>query len=236
MSDSTSLTIALVAAGSATFVGIISYFGGRASTTRTLKKEVSLKVAEYRLAWINEMNTEIATFAAASLRTRRIKQREDPQHISEALEGMYKAGFKIRLLMNRRDANYDELSRLLTTMASLSRRAGMSSDNGRLIRQLRPQQDRLIELGNAIAKYEWQKTKYHLSKDTISISALRSSSDEEVAFSTLQQLRPLFVSLNNRFNSVLPSWLRDPETRSAHKPRHQQQLQHTSFSDEDEAE
>ncbi len=162
------------------------------------------------------MNEQLATFAAAvrvRVRVRRNKQRDDPRHASDLIQEMYKAAFKMRLLMNRRDQNYDELEALLSLIGNLSSRAGRVEDNRSIVKALKPHQKRLLEMGNLIAKNEWEKTKNHFRNGNVIISALGSVNDRHSPSTTWQQIKPSFVRLNDWFNSLLPCWLRDPENR-----------------------
>jgi len=106
----------------------------------------TVKIAEFRQAWINDLRAAMAKLFAISLRG----------GVNDESE-LYELSAKIRLLMNREDVRYDEL---VTRMEQLI---------AKLHNQTRGQSEEFIRISQDILKNEWEVLKRDLARIPSSI-------------------------------------------------------------------
>jgi hypothetical protein len=84
---------------------------------RNLKKEISLKMAEYRLQWINNLGKEFANFSAGAATSLIFsKNGLDP----EIFKSVTTARINILMLMNIKDKDYNKLQIAMEDLATYS--------------------------------------------------------------------------------------------------------------------
>ena len=158
-------------------VGIgLGFWGNNFLATRNLKKEISLKVAEYRLQWINNLGDQFAGFLAHALRLidmESVGANRLQDHAANVYQEVVRSRARIMLLMNRQDENYKDLLAVMQQLQDI-RLDALYETKVADVANLR---ERFIEITNEILKREWQRTKRHLREDTVEVSALKSESD-----------------------------------------------------------
>jgi hypothetical protein len=132
-------------------VGVISALGVIAAgfislrgTRLQLQWSARLKVAEFRQQWINDLRDAMSSYQSIAIGP-------------DALDNpdLYRHGTRIELLMNRRDARYDELSRAMYAFLGASDRVERWSCNAPFVR-----------VSQEIPKDEWEVLKRDLKEQS----------------------------------------------------------------------
>ena len=100
----------------------------------------TVKIAEFRQAWINDLRVAMAKLYSISLR-----ETEDDE------SQLYELSAKIQLLMNREDERYDLLVRRMEQIIAAARN------------QRRGQSEAFIHVSQDILKHEWEVLKRDLA-------------------------------------------------------------------------
>jgi hypothetical protein len=134
---------ALIGAGVAL---LVSWMGRRSDLKqRTLAREI--KLSEFRQAWINSLRDAIADFGAIT------SVRENWNNNQEQTVGLV---FKIEMMMNPNDPDYETLRKALKYRADAQALGGTE--------RLNPSEDNLLEVSQRILKREWDRLKSDLAR------------------------------------------------------------------------
>jgi len=175
---------AMIAAISAIIGVFLGFVGNYVIARRNLKKEISLKVAEYRIQWINNLNDEFSAFSSAC----NVHLTLDAKMLAElykAFGEQHRSIAKIKLLMNRSDEDYDELVGIMGQMIVSSGQGRDEPNRFAAYNTMRNLQNQYINVANRIVKREWRKTKSNLRADTITVEALKSNHDYGYIYRTV---------------------------------------------------
>ena len=163
--------IVAIAALAGTLIGLAGTF---AVARRNLKKEVSLKMAEFRIKWIDKLGDELSDFIE---KITLILIETDKDKVLQLVAQVNRTSTRIALTMNTKDENYEELNKCMNELMKFaSEHAGKPFD-ARPTDKYSELRKRMISICNKILKNEWRKTKKHLREDTVEVSALRSETD-----------------------------------------------------------
>lgn len=166
---------ALIAALAVLVGAIIGFLGNYVVLKRNLKKEISLKMAEYRLQWINNLGDEFSKFSSASLRYMMHYADETGDSALVAFQEQHRCKMKILLLMNNKDKDYSNLSDAMAKIIRASagvyegKEGGLSHTDAMMALEIN-----FRDICNSILKREWRKLKANLREDTLEVSALKS--------------------------------------------------------------
>lgn len=117
------------------------------STERTkMVFEGTLRVAEFRQAWINDLRDEMAEFQSHGVL---------PGHDPTTDRSFYKLGTKIELLMNPRDPDYSQLQSLMYGF--------LSAANGDTFAKY-GHNEQFVSVCQRILKREWERLKADIGK------------------------------------------------------------------------
>ncbi|WP_146208662.1 hypothetical protein [Azospirillum sp. TSO22-1] len=150
----------------------------RISKESDLKKEISLKMAQFRLEWINNLGDQFAIFHSCAIRLGFKPVESGNGEASDVHQQMFQAATRIELLMNHQDPAFADLKRAMHRIDQLvwARLEGRKDLKG-AIKEMKELDSNYVELANGILKREWQRTKKHLREDTVEVSALKSDTE-----------------------------------------------------------
>ena len=173
MVDSVSTTLIAATAGliGATIGFATNYWVAR----RNLKKEISLKIAEYRISWINNLGDQISIFLASAIRVGFRLEGHEEKDLNGIRQEMIRSATRVELLMNHQDEDYPALKELMKKIDKIVISESKDDVTKRnRIKEMTVLDKEFVNLSNRILKREWSRTKKHLREDTVEVSALRS--------------------------------------------------------------
>ncbi|WP_456013765.1 hypothetical protein [Methylorubrum populi] len=154
----------------------IGFFGNNFLATRNLRKEISVKVAEYRLQWINELGEQFADFAACTASHMFASSGEKHEELFKEAQ---RAKSRIITLMNIEDDLFPPLDEAMTNLSFYAGGHIGASPDAEDVRKYYDLQHKFLRISNDIVKKEWRKTKTHLRIDTVKSAALASGGDKD---------------------------------------------------------
>ncbi len=170
-----SVSTTLIAAAAALTGAAIGFASNYWVAKRNLKKEISLKVAEYRISWIKDLGDQISIFLACAVRVGFRMEGYEEKDLNSVRQEMIRSATRIELLMNHQDEDYPGLKELMKKIDRVVLTKAENEDTKReKIKQMTCLDTKFTNVSNRILKREWSRTKKHLREDTVEVSALKS--------------------------------------------------------------
>lgn len=138
---------------------------------RNMRKDVSLKLAEHRINWMNSLRDSFCTFHSCAGRL--IYFPQDTSNKATTYERYLDFGTRVQMSMNLRDPQYPDLINCMLEYDSLLNETLRTNlPNKKNEARFDDIDERFIVIANQILKREWSRTKSNLYADTLYTAAL----------------------------------------------------------------